>query len=744
MAKKQTDVLDDIINGKYANKVDSLSKRVRDLQVYETDKLAKSYPNVPIMEILNNANADKTFRNSKLSQRADSLNNLYGSISIPASKDFINSINEYNNILNEAGINANVVGSNEDELKSFGWRSLLQKQLHDKNVPAYKYLENNNDMDNEYKKGGWIQKATASIKRRGTEGVCTGAKFGSSSCPAGSKRYNLAKTFKKMARNRADGGYIDLVPNRELNFYDGGNLYFLGGLTGATAMEGSAEVGGQLSGMINPNTKGGGAASGALKGASMGAALGPYGMAAGAVLGGTVGLINAQNQQNREAFAETNNAIRNRNQMLGIKAKGGRILIPMGVSPNMATEYKDGGELTEFNNGGSHESNPYQGIPQGVSPDGEVNKVEQGETKWNDYIFSDRLLLDKGTVEEHNLPSGVEGKSFAEASKKLSKLFKERPNDVISKNTAKDYMQRLTMANDKVREIDEANNVMAYGGSLYKGGGRTNPIVQIDDPMYYEGQMKLAPTLQPSANIQNKLQLENKLTSRVKDNSKALSDNRTNLGFLRDPKNLRYAPIAFDALASTGLFGKTPTPKEFAPSLIQQQGYLTPDQIDEMQMQNAVNSAYQTGASALGEAAGGSGAALRAGLSGLNKDYMSSIGKAYSDANQANIAQKQAAQQYNLSTQGNIASQNAQLLNQAGMYNNQLLNNKLASDYDTRMSYLGKAAEGLGDIGYEARTSEIMPRIFGYDQYGNYIAPLKEKATAKSCGGKLKMRNRKK
>jgi len=50
------------------------------------------------------------------------------------------------------------------------------------------------------KKTGWIQEATADIKRRGTEGVCTGDKFGSESCPPGSKRYNLAKTFKKMAK----------------------------------------------------------------------------------------------------------------------------------------------------------------------------------------------------------------------------------------------------------------------------------------------------------------------------------------------------------------------------------------------------------------------------------------------------------------------------------------------------------------------------------------------------------------
>ena len=58
----------------------------------------------------------------------------------------------------------------------------------------------------------WIQKATASIKRRGTEGVCTGDKFGSSSCPSGSKRYNLAKTFKKMAKKRKKkklGGFRD-------------------------------------------------------------------------------------------------------------------------------------------------------------------------------------------------------------------------------------------------------------------------------------------------------------------------------------------------------------------------------------------------------------------------------------------------------------------------------------------------------------------------------------------------------
>jgi hypothetical protein len=51
----------------------------------------------------------------------------------------------------------------------------------------------------------WIQKVSKSIEKKGTEGVCTGDKFGSESCPPGSKRYNLAKTFRAMAKKRKKG-----------------------------------------------------------------------------------------------------------------------------------------------------------------------------------------------------------------------------------------------------------------------------------------------------------------------------------------------------------------------------------------------------------------------------------------------------------------------------------------------------------------------------------------------------------
>jgi hypothetical protein len=52
------------------------------------------------------------------------------------------------------------------------------------------------------KDGNFIQKVFASAKRRGTLGDCTGKKFGSKSCPKGSKKYNFAKTMRKINKKK--------------------------------------------------------------------------------------------------------------------------------------------------------------------------------------------------------------------------------------------------------------------------------------------------------------------------------------------------------------------------------------------------------------------------------------------------------------------------------------------------------------------------------------------------------------
>ena len=50
------------------------------------------------------------------------------------------------------------------------------------------------------KGGKWIQAAFAKSKKKGTLGRCTGKKFGSETCPPGSKQYAMAKTLRKINR----------------------------------------------------------------------------------------------------------------------------------------------------------------------------------------------------------------------------------------------------------------------------------------------------------------------------------------------------------------------------------------------------------------------------------------------------------------------------------------------------------------------------------------------------------------
>ena len=68
------------------------------------------------------------------------------------------------------------------------------------------------------KKKKWIQAASASIKKRGTEGVFTGPKFGGPTCPPGSKRYNLAKVFKGMAKKKKKAAWGSMIHAKDSKY----------------------------------------------------------------------------------------------------------------------------------------------------------------------------------------------------------------------------------------------------------------------------------------------------------------------------------------------------------------------------------------------------------------------------------------------------------------------------------------------------------------------------------------------
>jgi hypothetical protein len=123
--------------------------------------------------------------------------------------------------------------------------------------------------------------------------------------------------------------------------------------------------------------------------------------------------------------------------------------------------------LTEFNTGGTHEENPNQGIRQGAGEDGKPNLVEEGETKFKNYVFSDRLTLPN--AKEYLLGGSLEGKTFADISKKLSKSAEQRPNDPIAQLGQDRVLNRLKTANDdaiEMQKFSEQNEQMKCGGAM--------------------------------------------------------------------------------------------------------------------------------------------------------------------------------------------------------------------------------------------------------------------------------------
>ena len=155
---------------------------------------------------------------------------------------------------------------------------------------------------------------------------------------------------------------------------------------------------------------------------------------------------------------------------------GGQLSTNGGNFPNV---------LTEFNSGGSHEQNPNGGIMQGMGANGKPNTVEEGETRIGDFVFTNRLNANPEIIKQFNLPT-MKG-TYADASKKIAKTSKERPNDPIEQRGVKAMLGRLSAAqethkqqNSMESEINQEasaaglTNVSARGGNIYTNGGKMN------------------------------------------------------------------------------------------------------------------------------------------------------------------------------------------------------------------------------------------------------------------------------
>lgn len=129
--------------------------------------------------------------------------------------------------------------------------------------------------------------------------------------------------------------------------------------------------------------------------------------------------------------------------------------------------------VNEFNAGGSHEENPYGGVPQGVAPDGAPNLVEQGEVKLSDiigmdnqYILSNRIIIDAEHAQQFNIPESVVGMTYAAAFKKLYQPLKERSGSTEVKNEIAHLANAFMQAQDSVKAEQEAQQASAIMNSL--------------------------------------------------------------------------------------------------------------------------------------------------------------------------------------------------------------------------------------------------------------------------------------
>lgn len=317
-----------------------------------------------------------------------------------------------------------------------------------------------------------------------------------------------------------------------------------------------------------------------------------------------------------------------------------------------------------FDTGGTHEENPNRGIPQGVDQNGIPNLVEEGEVKFQDYIFSDRIKADKDALEMVGLPTKDKGKTFAKLARKASEESKERPNDPISMRGLIDAMMKLQAAQEMQRERKEDRR-FAKGGKLYAKGGFEGLDKDMED-IYNQGATALLRQWgNPGLSEE----------SVVDDFSVATGSNKTRAS-KGNPTWMRYAPAMGGAL---GALAASLTPVDApnygdADSILRARksvGFtpltqkLTYKPFDRNFYTNKLNA--QSGATrrALANAAGGNRGALIASLIGADYNAQNQMGDLFRQAEEYNQAQKERVAAFNRQTD----QINSQMGMQASMAN---------------------------------------------------------------------------
>lgn len=205
-----------------------------------------------------------------------------------------------------------------------------------------------------------------------------------------------------------------------------------------------------------------GAGAGAALGSTLGSWAGPAGAGLGALLGviagGIAGGVKKNSAEKRAESMNAANSFLNQQANNEFNNTATNIATNNWLNTMKQNSFEFGGVLnqaspyTEYNAGGSHQSNPLGGIMVGIGENGLPNKVEEGEVKYKDYVFSNKTKPSKEFQKHYK----IKDKTFAEIFKTYMKAAKETENDPITKKGTEQFAKALMMEQEKVKQMEAA------------------------------------------------------------------------------------------------------------------------------------------------------------------------------------------------------------------------------------------------------------------------------------------------
>lgn len=424
--------------------------------------------------------------------------------------------------------------------------------------------------------------------------------------------------------------------------------------------------------------------------------------------------------------------------------------------------------ITEINEGGTHEENPFEGVQMGVDPQGIPNLVEEGEVVYNDYVFSNRMKVPKDVKKKLK----IKGDTYADAAKELSKESEERPNDPISKNELDAFMSALSESQEELRMRNENRRANRYakGGKLGKRFDGLGPdsnwmdFGTLASPISWEQIERMAELGVDGSDIPligTSEDIDDAITRAAAEKGVTSGGGKSNLSYLR------YAPAIMSGISAfSDIFSKPDysaadrvASVDVQPALVGTSPigqYLSYRPLDRMFYINQLNKNAAATRRAVNNNSGGNRAAALAGILAADANYGENLGKLARQAEEYNQALKERVVGFNRQTDmfNSQQSMQAQTANQASR--NSATQMRLAQAervaqlrqaakdaYNARRSNnLNSFITNLGNIGWEDYQREMInsnPALY-YTLSG--IGGVGYKGTSKKNGGKLKKKRR--